>query len=50
MIEDPIAHLTIDRLKCAVVGRDVILYFLMSLELETLGLPVTWGIRPVYNS
>ena len=23
MIEDPIAHLTIDRLKCAVVGRDV---------------------------
>ena len=50
MIEDPMAHLPIDRLKCAVGDSDVILYFPMSLEGETLGLPVTHGIRPVYNS
>jgi len=37
MIEDPIARLTIDRLKCAVGGSDVILYFPMCLEVETLG-------------
>ena len=50
MIEDPMARLPIDRLKCAVGDSDVILYFPMSLEGETLGLPVTRGIRPVYNS
>lgn len=41
MIRDPMA--SIDRLECVVGGRDMVLYFPMCLEVETLGLPVTCG-------
>ena len=44
IIVDPVAHLTIGRLECVVGGRDMVLYFAMCLEVETLGLPATSGL------
>lgn len=44
MVEDPVACLTIDRLECAVGGKDMVLCFSTCFKAETQGLPVTCGI------